>query len=416
MKNFVEFVLEAKKAKEKGFNLNDAKGKLNEILTGSHLQHGTHMSGMPNKFLSHYRDEDGKSPEEIHNSIKADLDTRYPGLYNTINDHSRHASEFLKKKLEQNGHHTINDVAWTSQAGDHHRFTGQNDPNSDADIMVQSNKGPVGISMKYGTSTNMNLRNNGLDKLEQTAGIKQGDLTGAREAHSATLKKLGIVNHDDYKKKRDSDDPANQEAVAAAEESALNAQKTMAGHLSNGLSKMNTEQLRDYVNNTVSPQTKFQHFRMHTQPANDGVNSAVSHHFDDVQSGRHKLDDFEELRAKPHSGAISAQIEGRRKGAASFEPILDQSIKKGSGPTKGFASTAKAPYLTKKVVQPKLLKQITPSGIDKPKAKVVANPAKEAVAKPKPIKKILGAVNTTKSPTKAVNKITNDGTVGGFRF
>ena len=103
--------------------------------------------------------------------------------------------------------------------------------------------------------------------------------------------------------------------------------------------------LRSYVRDTIAPETKFQHFRIHTRPDAKGN---ASHHMSDMQDDAAKLDAFDHFRVVPHKGdTISYRIEGRRKGSDSYEPVLDQGIKKGSGPMKGFAGMTKAPFLTK---------------------------------------------------------------------
>jgi hypothetical protein len=339
-----DFLDEAKKkSKKKEFNLNDAKGKLFEILAGSHLHHGTSSSGSPNGFLSHFRDEEGKRPQEVHDYIKSELDTRNPGMYEQINQHAMEAASHMRDQLAQFGHKKIKETAWTSQSGDHHRFTGEHDPASDADVMVKTEKGPIGISMKYGGSKNMNLRNNGLEELERIGGLKPGDLTELRSQHMTRARALGIESHDDYKEKKERGD----KSAKAAEDSATQAQKEMAKRMSGGLAAQHARQgnefLRSYVADRIAPQTTYQHFRIHSRPVGNGV----EHHMTDMKDDAEKLKDFEDFRVAPHSGGISFRIEGRRKGSDSFETVLDQAIKKGSGPMKGFASTTKAPFLSR---------------------------------------------------------------------
>jgi hypothetical protein len=351
MLKFSEIILEArekKPPKEREFNLNDAKGKLYEILTGSHLHHGTGRDGMPNSFLTHYRDEEGKSPKEVHDYIKAELDKRNPGAYEEILRHSTEGAQHLRDQLAAHGHGNINETAWTSQKGDHHKFTGEHDPNSDADIMVRTENGPVGLSLKYGKSKDMNLRNPGLETLEKAAGLNPGELDALREQHNNHVKNnLGIRDHAHYKELRAAGG-TSQHIVDAADASALSAQKTMAKKVADGLSaraEQDPEFLRNYVKNTISPQTKYQHFRLHTRPDDRGNST---HHLSDMQDDASKLDNFEHFRVVPHNGdTISYRIEGRRKGSDAYEPVLDQGIKKGSGPMKGFAGMTKAPFLTK---------------------------------------------------------------------
>jgi hypothetical protein len=367
MFRFKEYLNEAKKEKQKSFNLNDAKGKLFEILVGSHLHAGTHKSGAPNEMLQHFRDENNKTPTDIHNNIKNELDVRHPGMYDQIANHASIAAKHIRDQLAAQGHHTIHHGAWTSQPSDHKNFTGKEDPNSDADVMLNTNKGPVGISLKYGSMSTPNLRNNGFETLSKMSGADESDLNSHRQRHAKRLKELGIDSHDTFKRFRDSEDPAERQAAAEAEKSAGDVQRNVAGALSNSLLTKNTNQLKDYVNNIVAPKTQFQHFRYHGQVGKNGTD--LSHHMDDVQNARRAMDDYEELRTVPHNGSISVKIEGRRKGESDFSPVLNQGIKKGSGPTKGFASTTQAPYLTRKpkpikpVVQvQKPVKSIKPSG------------------------------------------------------
>jgi len=342
-------VIKPKKEKEKSFNLNDAKGKLFEILTGSHLHSGTHPKhGGPNEMLQHFRDEEGKTPSDIHDKIKTELDARYPGMYDQIAKHSAQAAANIRQQLAAAGHHTIHHGAWTSQPSDHESFTGKKDTNSDADVMLQTNKGPVGISLKYGTMKTPNLRNNGFETLARMSGANESDLVSHRDRHAKRLKELGIDSHDTFKRFRDSQNPKERQAAADAEKSAGEVQRNVAGALTKSLAKKNTNDLKNYVNDIVAPKTTFQHFRYHGQVGRNGVD--LSHHMNDVQDARNTLNDYEELRTAPHSGGISVKIEGRRKGESDFTPVLTQGIKKGSGPTKGFNSTTQAPYLTRKPV------------------------------------------------------------------
>jgi hypothetical protein len=372
MLKFSELLVEArekKPPKEKEFNVNDAKGKLYEILMGSHL-HGTFTKGHPNqgKFLQHYRDEDNKRPEDVHNYLRDELEKREPGAYNEIMRHAGEGAEHLKDQLAAHGHHNVNQVAWTSQKGDHQKFTGEDDPNSDADLMVKTENGPVGLSLKYGKTKNMNLRNPGLETLEKAAGLQPNELGKLREDHYAAVRGrgIGIRDHAHYKAMLKGDDQDRGKA-ADANANALATQKAMAKKVAGGLinktaardpdgkimvdkngnhitSPEGSEYLRNHIRDTVAPQTTFQHFRLHTRPNGRG---GATHHMSDMQDDAANLDDFKDFRVVPHKGdKISYRIEGRRHGSDDYEPVLDQGIKKGSGPMKGFAGMSTAPYLT----------------------------------------------------------------------
>ena len=353
MLRFSEYLPEARKAAKELKNVEDAKGKLFEILAGSYLLHGKHpKTGMPNKFLEHYRDEDGFRPEEVHDKIKSFLQKKSPGLYEQIVGHSHDAAQHLTNELRQRGMGTINNLAWTSQKGDHERFTGVDDPNSDADLMAKGSNerneqlDPLGLSMKYGKQKDPNLRGNGLDALEQLAGLKKGDLEGLREKHYDHIRSHGIgtgISGDaEYKALSAKEHPI----AKSIDDHALQTQQEMSKRFSNGLGKLSSEDLRTAIKKIIAPETKYQHLRHHTQVNNDG---SANHETHDVQDHANKtLGDYEEFRVRPHSGGISTVIEGRRKGADNFETAMQIGMKKSrtfSG--RGFNSFTKAPMLRK---------------------------------------------------------------------
>lgn len=348
MFNFLQFLSEG--AKNKEFNLNDAKGKLFEILAGSHIKHGSDKSGKPAAFLTHYRDENGSSPQAVHDYIKSELEKRYPGMYNQINDHARQAAQRAKDYLKSQGHHTVNEVAWTSQKADHKSFTGVEDENSDADIMLHTNKGPIGVSLKYGTQKNPNLRNPGLDSIEQLAGLKKGKITGLYNQHQKNIRDLGYTgsqgdNHEEFKADK------NSKRAMAAVESGLRTRREIAKTWQNGYAAMNSDQLREKIVSLVSPETKFEHFRMHSRPTASGVDHHIGHIQDDI---RNALSNYAEFKAMPHSGSgISVQILGRHHGSDEFHPVITHGVKGTSGPMKGMNGTTKLSLKTPKVAKVK---------------------------------------------------------------
>lgn len=334
MFKFSSFLLE-----ESDFNLSDAKGKLFEILVGSHLKHGKNEKGYASKFLTHYRDEDGKSPEAIHNSIKQELENRHPGMYDEINEHAAGAADHLRNNMKDDGHHTIHDIAWTSQPSDHQSFTGIEDPNSDADIMIKTNKGPHGISLKYGSQKQPNLRNPGLNTIESLAGVKRGEITSLYNDHQNKIRELGFdgtisQNHKKYKENK------NSEESQAAEDSSLETRRKIAQKWQNGYAEKSSDELKDTIKGLVSPETVFPHYRLHTRT---GLNSGVEHHMAGVNSELDNLlSNYEEFKSVPHSGeGITAQILGRHKGSDKFHPVVDHGVKGTSGPMKGMSGTTK---------------------------------------------------------------------------
>lgn len=347
MYNFLSFLAEAAKKKETFENENDAKGKLYEILSGSYLMHGHNSdTGRPNKFLTHFRDENGDSPEEIHDKIK----NSFPHLYDDINAHAKGAADYLRDHLRERGHGYLHEVAWTSQPSDHESFTGEADPNSDADLMFMSKnhngsiREPMGVSLKYGKQQDPNLRNQGLAALEEMAGLESGSLSSLRQKHYDFIRDKGVApgvaGDKQYKDLAKDSHPT----ALAIDDHALNTQRNMASSFSKGMQKKSSEEIKRLVSGIIAPPTKFQHLKMHSRI---NPNGSVTHKVEDMQEHTNNmLNQYEEYRMRPHEGGISSVIEGRRMGQTNFEPAVQIGFKKSrtfSG--HGFASFAKAPML-----------------------------------------------------------------------
>lgn len=337
MYSFLQFLAEGMGNEE--FNLSDAKGKLFEILAGSHAKHGSNEDGAPNGFLTDYRDEENKTPKSVHDYIKKELEKRHPGMYSEINEHARGAAEHLKQNLSKDGHHTLHDIAWTSQPSDHKSFTGLEDPNSDADIMMRTNKGHVGVSLKYGSQQQPNLRNPGLSSIEKLANLKKRELVDVYNEHQNNVRNLGFTgtntqNHRDYKANK------NSTESKAAEDSSLTARQKIAQKWQNGYSRMHSDQLKDKILELASPETVFPHYRLHTRT---GLSSGPEHHMGGVTKDlENLLSNYAEFKAVPHPGGnITAQILGRHKDTNSWHPVVDHGVKGTSGPMKGMNGTTK---------------------------------------------------------------------------
>jgi len=351
MINFSTFLLEARSAETELKNVEDAKGKLFEILSGSYLLHGAHSkTGLPKKFLEHYRDEDGFRPQEVHDKIKTALQKLSPGMYEQVVQHAKSAADHLKGQLQSRNIHNIDHLAWTSQKGDHERFTGVDDPNSDADLMVKGRDkngnviDPVGMSMKYGKQKDPNLRGNGLDALEKIAGLNKGDLEGLREAHYDHVRSLGLqtgkAGDAEYKRLA----AQNHPTAKSVDEHALQTQQELSKRFTKGLGKLSSDELRNSIKNIIAPETKYLHIRHHTQVGSDGSPNHETHNVQDHASK--VLGDYEEFRVRPHSGGISTVIEGRRKGSNDFERAMEIGMKKTrTYSARGFNSFTKAPML-----------------------------------------------------------------------
>jgi hypothetical protein len=349
MLKFNSFLAEAAKKKKKEIleNENDASGKLYEILSGSYLKHGYNPNtGKPNKFMTHFRDENGDSPEEIHDRIKKS----FPDLYDDTNTRAKGAADHLRGYLSENGHDDLHDVAWTSQPSDHESFTGEADPNSDADIMFMSKnpdgsiKEPVGVSLKYGKQLDPNLRNQGMSAIEDMAGLESGSLSDLRKKHYDFIRDQGVApgvaGDAQYKELAKAGHPT----AAAIDDHALNMQRNMAALFAKGMQNKSSEEIKRIVSGIIAPPTKFQHLKMQSRI---NPNGSVTHKVEKMREHTDRtLNQYEEYRMRPHEGGISTVIEGRRMGQTNFEPAVQIGFKKSrtfSG--HGFASFAKAPML-----------------------------------------------------------------------
>ncbi len=364
-------------------NLNDAKGKMFELLVGGHLKHGTGKGGTPKGWATHYRPE-GDQPQDIHDKIKRFLDNNHPGSYEEISKHAKDAADHLRKELAARGHHTLDDVVWTSQKGDHEAFTGEKDPNSSADLMLKTsdengkaNK-PIGISLKYGTEKDPNLKNPGLSAMETLGKLKDGALDKLRQGHYNVLKSLGYGEQVGGKAAKERYNQLYNQGSPIAkkgDEDALNTQRNIAKTFSQGLanaSKQDPNHLHEVVKKLIFPPTMFQTIRHHTHV---GPKGAAFHHTNDTEDEAEKVANaYEEYRVRPHTGGVTAVIEGRKKGSKDFEPAVNISTKTTSSYSgKGFNSIVKAPFLKRLAdEEPPVVSQVSETKPDNTKPEPTA--------------------------------------------
>lgn len=140
-------------ASERGGAGADAKGKLHELLVGYHLRGGQHMEK--------YKNEDQQSPKQAHDALKAKVSKEE---YKKINQRAKAAAEHIRHHIESHHGHKIQNVHWTSKAGDIGKSTGvESSQKEDAsDIMIHARdksgkKRYHGISLKVTDSRNKNI-------------------------------------------------------------------------------------------------------------------------------------------------------------------------------------------------------------------------------------------------------------------
>ena len=318
---------------------NDDKGKLFEILHAKHIHPEI-------KLPTHYRDEEGKSPEEVHNSIKGRISKQE---YVTIEGHARDSAANMREHLRGQGHNPnhITHVAWTSNgATDVKKFTDKDDPHNDSDVMYRfkhPKTGKVthaGVGLKYGSQKEPNLRNPGLDSLERMTGAKT--LVSRFEKHKKNIKALGYTgtageNHAKWKTEKTS------KRGKAADQSKLETTRGIAKDMHAAFAGKSSSELMTYVRGIVSPRTVHPTYRMHTRTAHNEPGASASHHIDEPSKDiEQHLSQFSELMVdKKHPGGISVVIRGKRKGDGKVVPVLTHAVKGVSGPMKGLAATTK---------------------------------------------------------------------------
>lgn len=288
MKKLAEFINESTlvEARETG-KASDTEGKLHELLTGYHLNGGKHMES--------YREE-GKTPEAVHDSIKASLPKQ---SYDRINKHAKEMADKIKDHLKSSGYKgKIHKTVWTSQTKDIEHFTGKKDPNNESDVMIHykhakgssvSGDEHLGFSMKYADNA-PTLKNKSPKTMADTYGMDHQKLMKHHDAHMNDIAKhlpatakTGVAMHAAYKALRGT--KKGEEIETSSNES----RKKMIGELHSHLSKKTPEELHSMVMNHISGETNSKVLMAHTT-------STGKHHITDTREHYKKILD----EHKPH--------------------------------------------------------------------------------------------------------------------
>lgn len=277
MLTFREFLNESGQA-------SDDQGKLHEVLVGAHLNRLIH-----GKFshMSSFRDENGKTPEDVHNNIATRISAEQ---YKKQSDASSDAAEKIHAHLKEHHPELLKQdanshvkVSWTSQPKDHEQLTGKKDSGASgggADIMVTKHdssghaKHVVGYSLKRAKGT-ITLANRGAGSVENELGMPKGSLTKHDNDHDERTTKIlakfhapdtkitQASKHAIYKAARDNPNrtPEQQQMMDDVHKSdkARNIEQasTIAEHLRNH---------KHLVSNLISPEHTFAHYQAETVP------------------------------------------------------------------------------------------------------------------------------------------------------
>lgn len=349
-----DFLYEAKK-KSQALSSNvsqDDKGKLHELLLAKHL----HPDGT---LPSHHRDKNGKSPQDVHDALRAKIGE---DAYHEINEHARSTAHAVREHMRANGHHDdgheIHDVTWTSnadsenKAGDHQKTTKVKDTNSNADLIVTTKhpktgeKRYVGVSAKYG-SQKPNYRNPGMKAMEDHSG-KHGEFTGLLRDHNKRMEHLGYTGtlderHAQHKADKKAAAAGDKEAgarVSAAEKSSLDARREISRRYAHGLNSGTREEahsrIRSLMQNAVSPETVHPHIVAHSHVQQNGSSIPSVKKAENIAPEH--FDNYHSLSAE-HTGGVSTHIYGIHKQTGKKTKLATLSVKGSSGPHKGFSGT-----------------------------------------------------------------------------
>lgn len=343
---------------------NDAKGKLHELLVAKHLH-------KDKKLPNHYRDEKTqKSPKETHDYIvEKHLSTPdkhgKTGVehedYINADNRAKEAAEKIKSHLGKHfNFERLKKVAWTSNKTDHKKFTGDEDPNSDADVMLHIHKHKdeedhpghfVGLSLKVG-SQKPNLRNPGLRQLSELTKADHSKIEELTKKHIDKLHDLGYskhstqeTNHAKYKEDKVGKNGADRKKVSVdAENHSKEVRRGMAKHYAESVNNLPSHHVEHLMRTLIAPKNVHDHYRVHTK-THKKTGATLSHEIEDHQkefdSKYAGHDGYEAV----HSG-ISLHIHAKHKNEDGTyrrgKRLASITMKQSSGPAKGIAGAVKA--------------------------------------------------------------------------
>lgn len=241
MIDFKSFLIEKKHTEDFGNLDNDSKGKLHEILVGHHLLGKRHMSK--------HNDVEGLSPQEKHDEIVKKI----PGginskAYKNHYERARKAAEDIKKQVGITDENPIQNVQWTSKAGDIGRATGipstqKEDP---SDIVITDKNGRHhGVSLKVSDDNKpITLSNPGL---ESSYGGER-----LQAAHKESIKKdypeLAAETNKDRRKEILKNNPTMRADIRSRNKKVLD---SVSQNMMQQLDKMTPQQKAEHIRNYV---------------------------------------------------------------------------------------------------------------------------------------------------------------------
>jgi hypothetical protein len=322
----------------------DRHGKTHELLTGWHLNRLIHGKGA---HMSHFRDENGMTPEQALGHHTKDM--KEDELHHH-NNKAMKAAEAIHKHIKSKhpeilnvnkakGEH--NRVTWTSQKNDVENLTGKRDKAQEAggaDVMVtrhnatghvEKDHHAYGASLKFlGKKSKVTHANRGMGSIEKQLGMPDGHLTKHDEAHKERVdgvfgKQSAAKHHLSYKEIRDNKAPTAEQTAKKklVNDSDTKRNQEHAKAITEHLNSMTPDERRHHLTNVLAPEHTHPNYQVrtnhdddkptHIEHTHDTVRTALhgDHHI--VHEGRY-IHVHSGTKEKP--GARLASIEIRSKG------------------------------------------------------------------------------------------------------
>ena len=333
---------------------NDDRGKMHEILTASHINKA--LSSKPNVDLHkdksalathlppHYRNEEQKTPEQVHNEIKKRMS---PQEYQHAHHLAAGAAEHYVSHLKDTGQHSVfkgGKAYWTSQASDPERHTGIKGDHGPADIVVSSPKKKNGevqhhsISMKITGASRANVKNPGIADLAKHANTPEL-ITQAKESHEKLAKMAGISHTEPLKVKKQKFkemEASGHPKATKVREASIKERGKLAQTISGGMSKLSQPKLKEKMQHfAASTPTVVPHYRLETNP------ETGMHHIANPEHEFHTAtSNYSHFSVEPHLGnRTSIHIRGHRSNGSSHI-VQSLNLKHQSGPMTGVNATS----------------------------------------------------------------------------
>ena len=240
MGNFIKYLLEEKASKEDFGDLgNDPKGKLHELLVGMHLNGGKHMET--------FRDENKKTPKQVHDEIAEKLGGVNSPQYKNFSERAKKAAEDIKKQLSLKDE-DIAHVRWTSKHGDLESATSipATQTQDGSDVLITDRNGRHhGVSLKVSNDNKpITLSNGGVEDTYGGSKIHEDNKNKIKQQYP----ELQHISNPEQRKEWLRNNPQAKTNINGRNVATL---QNIAKHMSEQISNMTPEQKVEHIRKTL---------------------------------------------------------------------------------------------------------------------------------------------------------------------